>query len=281
MGIVINTNTSSLEVQHNLGNARNNISSSLEKLSTGYKINQAADDAAGLSISQSLQAQSDGMGIAESNGQIGVNLLQTAEGDLGVIQTNLQRIRDLAVQAANGTYGTSERTAIQSEVQQRVNEISRVANSSAFNQIKLLNGSNTTLTLQIGANFVASQISLNTLTIGTPLKSATSTQLGISSVSTYFSSPLKAASFITLVDTAISTISNNRSTIGSLQNRLNSAISSLSVRQENLTSADSQIRDTDVASEAASLTKNQILEQASVSLLSQANSAPNIALSLI
>ena len=252
MGIVINTNTSSLEVQHNLGNARNNISSSLEKLSTGYKINQAADDAAGLSISQSLQAQSDGMGIAESNGQIGVNLLQTAEGDLGVIQTNLQRIRDLAVQAANGTYGTSERTAIQSEVQQRVNEISRVANSSAFNQIKLLNGSNTTLTLQIGANFVASQISLNTLTIGTPLKSATSTQLGISSVSTYFSSPLKAASFITLVDTAISTISNNRSTIGSLQNRLNSAISSLSVRQENLTSADSQIRDTDVASEAAS-----------------------------
>ena len=179
MGIVINTNVSSLQVQRNLSNSRSAISSSLEKLSTGYKINSASDDAAGLSISQSLQAQDSGQTVASSNAQIGVNLLQTAEGDLGVIQTNLQRIRDLSVQAANGTYGTAERNAIEAEVQQRVNEISRVANSSAFNQIKLLNGSNTTLTLQIGANFDSSKVSLNTLTIGTPLKSATATSLGI------------------------------------------------------------------------------------------------------
>ena len=281
MGIVINTNVASIQVQRSLGNAKSAINSSLEKLSTGYKINDAADDAAGLSISQSLQSQESGQGVAQENAQIGVNLLQTAEGDLGVIQDNLQRIRDLSVQAANGTYGTAERSAIQSEVQQRVNEITRVANSSAFNQIKLLSGASTTLTLQIGPNFQSGAISLNTLTIGAPLQKATATQLGINNVSSYFTSSIKAASFVNLVTTAISTISSNRSTIGSLQNRLDSAIQSLSVRQQNLSAADSQIRDVDVASETANLTRNQILEQASVSLLAQANQSPNIALSLI
>ena len=281
MGIIVNTNIASMMVQQNLSNATSSIRQSVERLSTGSKINSAADDAAGLSISQSLQAQVRGTTVAQTNAQTGVNLLQTAEGDLGVIQTNLQRIRDLSVQAANGTYGTAERTAILSEVQQRINEISRTANSSAFNSIRLLNGTSTTLSLQIGANYNASATSLNTLTIGTPLKSATATQLGLGSASAYFINSIKAASFISLVDTSISTISANRSTIGSLQNRLSSAINSLSVRNTNLTAAESQITDTDIAQESASLTKEQILQQASASLLTQANSAPKIALTLL
>lgn len=278
MGIFINTNVSSMQVQTNLKNATQSINGSLEKLSTGLKINSAADDAAGLSISQSLESQSRGITEATSNAQTGVNLLQTAEGDLGVIQDNLQRIRDLAVQASNGTYATSERNAILAEVQQRIDEITRTANSSQFNNINLLNGSSTTLTLQIGPDSTAS---LNTLTIGSPLQKATATQLGISSPSSYFSSSIKAASFISLVSTAIATISADRSTIGSLENRLSSAIQTLTINGENLASANSQITDVDVASESAKLTQEQILQQASVSLLTQANSAPDVALKLL
>ena len=281
MGIIVNTNIMSMDVQRNLASATNSIRQSVERLSTGSKINNAGDDAAGLSISQNLQAQTRGTSVASTNAQTGVNLLQTAEGDLGVIQSNLQRIRDLTVQAANGTYGTSERNAILSEVQQRINEISRTAQSSSFNSIKLLNGSSTTLTLQIGANFDPTAVSLNTLVIGSPLKSATATSLGIGSVSSYFANSIKAASFINLVDSAIATISADRSTIGSLQNRLSSAITSLTVRNENLTAAGSQITDTDIAQESANLTRSQILQQASASLLTQANSSPKIALNLL
>ena len=287
MSIVVNTNVSSLMVQRSLATSTEGIGKSLERLSTGYRINRAADDAAGLTITESLKAQGRGSAMATQNAQTGVNLLQTAEADLGIIQDNLQRIRDLSVQAANGTNGTSERTAIKSEVDQRVKEITRIANSSAFNSIKLLDGSNTSLALHIGANFVADAVSLNSLTIGTPLDKADSTSLGLNSASdatfltTQFESATKAASYISLIDTAISTVSSRRSTIGSLQNRLDSAISSLAVKQQNMSAAESRIRDVDVAKEAAGLTKNQILQQASASLLAQANQAPSIALSLI
>ena len=155
MSIVVNTNVSSFIVQRSLSNATQGIGKSLERLSSGYRINRAGDDAAGLSISEALKAQARGSDVAASNAQTGVNLLQTAEGDLAIIQDNLQRIRDLAVQASNGTNGQTERDAIKSEVEQRVNEINRIANSSSFNNIQLLDGSKTDLSLQIGANYDA------------------------------------------------------------------------------------------------------------------------------
>lgn len=282
MSIVVNTNVSSILVQRSLKTSTSAIQSSLEKLSTGYRINKAADDAAGLTISESLKAQGRGSLVAAANAQTGINLLQTAEGDLAIIQDNLQRIRDLAVQAANGTNGSAERTAIQSEVQQRVTEINRLSDSSAFNGIKLLDGSSSELSLQIGAN---SNPSLNStsITSGTnPLGKADVSSLGMTTaLSTAFNTTGAAASFISQVDTAISTVSERRSTIGSLQNRLESAIQSLNIQYENMSASESRIRDVDVASEAAKLTKNQILQQASASLLAQANQSPSIALSLI
>ena len=287
MSIVINTNVSSFIVQRSLSNATQGIQKSLERLSTGYRINRAGDDAAGLSISEALRSQARGSAVAQANAQTGVNLLQTAEGDLAIIQDNLQRMRDLAVQASNGTNGSVERSAIQSEVTQRVSEINRIANSSSFNNIKLLDGSKTDLSLQIGANFDATATSgsaLNTLTIGSPLQAAGASTLGIDGggdLSTCFASSTAAASYISLVDTAISTISSRRSQIGSLQNRLESTIQSLAIKQENMSASESRIRDVDVAKEAAVFTKYQILQQASAQLLAQANQSPSIALSLI
>jgi len=283
MSIIINTNVSSILVQRSLSNSTSNIQSSLEKLSTGYRINKAADDAAGLTISESLKAQGRGAKVASDNAQTGINLLQTAEGDLAIIQDNLQRIRDLAVQAANGTNGSAERTAIQSEVDQRVTEINRLADSSAFNEINLLDGTQSSLSIQIGANSTAS---LNAIDIagGTtnPLAAADVSTLGMTTeTSTAFASAAAAASFIAEVDTAIDNVSSRRSTIGSIQNRLESAIQSLNIQYENMSASESRIRDVDVADEAASLTKNQILQQASASLLAQANQSPSIALSLV
>jgi flagellin len=283
MSIVVNTNVSSILVQRSLTSATNSIEKSLERLSTGFRINKAADDAAGLTISESLKSQARGNQAAMQNAQTGINLLQTAEGDLAIIQDNLQRIRDLSVQAANGTNGTAERAAIQSEVQARIDEINRLASSSTFNNIKLLDGSSTTLRLQIGTR---SSVSLNSIDIvpssGTnPLGNANASTLGIENVSTAFATAVAAASYITNIDDAIKTVSEKRSSIGSLQNRLESAIQSLNIRFENLSASESRIRDVDVAKEAASLTKNQILQQASAQLLAQANQSPSIALSLI
>jgi flagellin len=286
MSIVVNTNVASLLVQRSLTKASDEIGKSLEKLSTGCRINRASDDAAGLSISESLRSQARGSAMASQNAQTGMNLLQTAEADLGIIQENLQRIRDLSIQAANGTNGTSERNAIKSEVQERVREITRIAKSSSFSSVKLLNGDNTTMTLQVGANFVANAVSLNSLNIGSPLQRADSTSLGLNSatgdfLADQFATAMKAASFLTTIDAAISLVTGRRSTIGSLQNRLETTIQSLAVKQQNMTASESRIRDTDVAKEAANLTKNQILQQASTSLLAQANQAPSIALKLL
>jgi len=277
MSIVINTNISSNLVQRSLSTATGSIGKSLERLSTGSRINKAADDAAGLTISQGLESQSRGSLVAKDNAQQGVNLLQTAEGDLGVIQDNLQRIRDLAVQAANGTYGTAERNSIKEEVTARVAEIDRISGASKFNKINLLDGTSSTLSLQIGV----SSGSLNTISIGNVLTSANSSGLGISEITTSFATAAAVSSYLGTIDTAIEKVSKQRSDIGAIQNRLDSTIQSLDIKYENLQASQSKIRDVDVAKEAASLTKNQILQQASASLLAQANQAPSVALSLI
>ena len=283
MGIVVNTNVNSILVQRSLGTSTNEIGKSLQRLSTGYRINKAADDAAGLTISESLKAQARGAQIASQNAQTGVNLLQTAEGDLGIIQDNLQRIRDLAVQAANDTNGSSERTAIESEVSQRLDEITRLSKASKFNTIGLLDGSSTTLNLQIGGN---SEASTNVIDVagGTvnPLDAADASSLGVNITAGITLATASAASaYISTIDDAISDVSERRSTIGSIQNRLDSAIQSLSIKFENMSASESRIRDVDVSKEAAALTKNQILQQASAQLLAQANQAPQVALTLI
>ncbi|HBG48418.1 MAG TPA: flagellin FliC [Cyanobacteria bacterium UBA9971] len=283
MGIVVNTNVNSILVQRSLGTSTNEIGKSLQRLSTGYRINKAADDAAGLTISESLKAQARGAQIASQNAQTGVNLLQTAEGDLGIIQDNLQRIRDLAVQAANDTNGSSERTAIESEVSQRLDEITRLSKASKFNTIGLLDGSSTTLNLQIGGN---SEASTNVIDVagGTvnPLDAADASSLGVNiTAGTTLATASAASAYISTIDDAISDVSERRSTIGSIQNRLDSAIQSLSIKFENMSASESRIRDVDVSKEAAALTKNQILQQASAQLLAQANQAPQVALTLI
>jgi len=283
MSIVVNTNVNSILVQRSLGASTNEIGKSLQRLSTGYRINKAADDAAGLTISESLKSQARGAQVATQNAQAGVNLLQTAEGDLGIIQDNLQRIRDLAVQAANDTNGSSERTAIESEVSQRLDEITRISKASKFNTIGLLDGSSTALNLQIGGN---SEATTNAIDVagGTvnPLDAADASALGVDiTTGTTLASASAASAYIDTIDTAIADVSERRSTIGSLQNRLDSAIQSLSIKYENMSASESRIRDVDVAKEAASLTKNQILQQASATLLAQANQSPQVALSLI
>jgi len=283
MGIVVNTNVNSILVQRSLGTSTNEIGKSLQRLSTGYRINKAADDAAGLTISESLKAQARGAQIASQNAQTGVNLLQTAEGDLGIIQDNLQRIRDLAVQAANDTNGSSERTAIESEVSQRLDEITRLSKASKFNTIGLLDGSSTALNLQIGGN---SETSTNVIDVAggsvNPLGAADASALGVSiTTGTTLATASAASAYIDTIDTAIADVSERRSTIGSIQNRLDSAIQSLSIKFENMSASESRIRDVDVSKEAAALTKNQILQQASAQLLAQANQAPQVALTLI
>jgi len=288
MSIVVNTNVNSILVQRSLSTSTGAIGNSLQRLSTGFRINKAADDAAGLTISESLKAQARGSLVASQNAQTGINLLQTAEGDLGIIQDNLQRIRDLAVQAANDTNGSSERTAIQSEVKQRLSEIDRLAKGSKFNSIKLLDGSSTALKLQIGVNSEASTNAIDVTETSNPLASASTSAGGLDielddmdGSNGTFDTADNAAAYIDTIDAAISTVSSRRSTIGSIQNRLDSAIQSLSIKYENMAASESRIRDVDVSKEAASLTKNQILQQASATLLAQANSSPQIALTLI
>ena len=281
MALVVNTNVTSNIVQRNLTAANSSVNTSIERLSTGFKINRASDDAAGLAIAQGFKSQSSGTLVAKDNTQHGINLLQTAEGDLDVIQENLQRIRDLTVQAANGTYSTSEKAMLASEVKARIEEINRLSEVSEFSSIKLLDGSISAMVLQVGANTAENnQLDISDALI-TANASALNSSLTASAVETAFKTSDGANAYIANVDAAIDTVSNARSKIGAYQNRLESTLDSLDVRYENMASSLSTIQDTDVASEAANLTKSQILQNVSVSLLAQANQNPSIALNLI
>ncbi len=283
MPIVINTNVASLNAQGNLTKNTNALTKSFEKLASGYRINRAADDAAGLQISETLRAQTRGVNQAINNAQDGYNLLSVAEGSLSVIQDNLQRIRELTVQAANDTNGDAQREAITQEINARLSDIDRIANATEFNGKKLLNnasvGDRATFLLQIGAN---DDVSLDTLNIGSALVDATaSAGLGIASSSVDLTTNSAARNFLGLVDAALETVGQTRATIGSFQNRLESAIQNLQVTSENFSAAESRIRNVDVAKETSELTKNQILQQAATSILTQANSSTNLAMTLL
>jgi len=280
MALVINNNIASLIAQKNLNFNTKYLTSSIERLSSGYKINKAADDAAGLSISESLRAQMRGNDQALNNIQDGVNLLQIAESGLEVINDNLQRMRELCVQAANGTYSSSERSAIILEINARISDIDRIAKSTKFNNVSLLDGSmSETGKIQCGAN---TAVSTNTIDLSVALSRVTSSVIGITltdTASTWNADNVRT--YLSRLDSALNTIITNRSKIGAYQNRLESTLKSLTAINENVTSAESRIRDVDIAKESASMTKYQILQQASASVLAQANKLPELALSLL
>jgi len=278
MAITINTNVASLNAQRNLGSTQMSLQGNLGRLSTGLRINTAADDAAGLAISEKLKSQIRSLGQAERNANDGVSLLQTAEGAMNEISGIMSRMRELAVQSANGTLGDTERGFLDDEFQALSAEIDRIADVTEFNGQALLDGSASALSMQVGINASSS----DTLTVA--ISDMHASELGgtSSNISTVdISSVSGAQSALSVIDGAISDISASRASLGAVQNRLNVTISNLGSARENLSAANSRIRDVDVASETAALTRNSILMQAGVSVLAQANQMPSVALSLL
>ncbi|MCG5055668.1 MAG: flagellin FliC [Myxococcales bacterium] len=273
MGMSIQTNVSSLEAQRQLFNTQLSLDSSLSKLSSGYRITKAGDDAAGLAISSNLQAQIRSYNQASRNAQDGVSLIQTAEGSLNESTNILSRLRELASQASSAGVGNTERSYIQNEVGQLISEIDRIANSTEFNGQALLNGA-TTLTFQVGIRNVDANDRIAVSTVN-----ATATSLGINSLS--LSSQTGAQNALGTIDSAINSINSNRATLGAAGNRFTSALNSIQIQSTNISAANSRIRDVDVAEETSKLTRAQILLQAGVSTLSQANQIPQISLRLL
>ncbi|XKE45435.1 flagellin FliC [Halomonas organivorans] len=269
---VINTNISALIGQNNLNQAKSSLQTSMERLSSGLRINSAKDDAAGQAIANRMSAQITGMNQAQRNANDGISLVQTMEGGLNQINDNLQRIRELAVQAASDTNSADDRTSIQTEIDERIAEIDRVAGGSTFNSTNLLNAAGT-LDIQIGANTTANDvIQVNTV-------DATATTLGVNALDV--SSTTNAKTAIDAVDTALNTIDTNRSTLGATLNRFDAVVSNLSTTATNLSAARSRIEDADYAVEVSNMTRAQILQQAGTSVLAQANQVPQSALSLL
>ncbi|NOT79528.1 MAG: flagellin FliC [Bacteriovoracaceae bacterium] len=276
MGLRINTNVASLNAQRNLGSTRISMNKSLEKLSSGQRINRAGDDAAGLAISENLKAQIKGLGQAERNAEDGISLVQIAEGALGEVSNILIRLRELSVQAASDTIGSTERKFLNVEFEQLTSEVDRIANSTEFNRVPLLNGTGAVFDIQIGTRndpisdrltFDASSADVNVAALG----------LNLASVS----DKISAQNSLTSIDQAIISVSGIRADFGALQNRLQSTVNNIQTSIENLAAANSRVRDTDVAAETAELTKQNILMTAGTSVLAQANSSTNNALSLI
>ena len=267
MSLRVNTNVEAFNAHRNLSMTSTSLSKSMEKLSSGLRINRAADDAAGLAISEGMRAQIRGTAQATRNAQDGVSLVQTAEGSLNEMHSILQRVRELAVQYSNGTLSTSDQAKITAEVAQLTAELVRIRDSSTFNGISLFgaSGAGTTVTLQVGANQNVDSAS-NTNRIG-----VTVSALSFGSVSMDVSQ----------IDTAITSVSQVRSDLGAVQNRLEHAVANLGVSQENLTAAESRIRDVDVAQEMVNFTRLQILSQSGTAMLAQANQAPQSVLSLL
>lgn len=274
MALAVNTNVSALNAQRQLLTSGNSLDTSYKRLSSGFRINGAADDAAGLQISNRLTAQINGLNQAISNANDGISVAQVAEGAMDEITTSLQRIRVLAVQSQNGINGSADRLALQKEVSALKTEISRIAQNTQFGNIDLLKG-NFSAKFLVGAN-AGQTISINL----SGVKGGYGTSgLGLSTLSV--SSVGGASAAIASIDSAIKTIDSTRADLGALQNRFQSTIRNLSNIVENVSAARSQIRDTDFAKETAELTRAQILQQASTTILSQANTRPQTALSLL
>ena len=280
MGLVINTNVASINAQRNLGRTQSSLGTSLSRLSSGMRITAAKDDAAGLAISEKLRAQIRGLGQAERNSNDGISLVQTAEGALNEVSGSLVRMRELAVQAATGTLGTEERGYLNDEFSALMTEIDRIASVTEFNGKYLLNGASSAgVSFQVGLNNTANdRISVsignvNTLSIGNTSGSTLNGQ--------NINTATGARNALSVIDDAIKDISGARGGLGAAQNRLQTTVNNLATQRENLSAANSRIRDVDVAEETVNMTRSQILMQAGVSVLAQSNQLPSMALSLI
>jgi flagellin len=270
MGLRINTNVPALNAGRVLNRSTSELNRSLERLSSGLRINRARDDAAGLAIAENFRSAVRGTQVAQRNAQDGVSLVQTAEGGLSETTNILQRVRELAVQASNGTQNDDNRAALDAEVQQLLQQIDDIATDTEFNGLNVLSAAQT-VTLQAGAQ------SGQTLTI--VLSGATSSNLGVNSLSV--STMGGAVSALDLVDAALKSVNTLRATLGAQQNRLEFTISTLAIQEENSAAAESAIRDADMARETIAFTRNQILVNAGTAILAQANIVPQSALSLV
>jgi flagellin len=274
MALSMNTNPTSLNAQRNLGSAQTKLSANLSRLSSGLRINQAADDAAGLGISEKMRAQIKGLAQASRNANDGVSMIQVAEGAMNEQAGILTRLRELAVQSANGTLGTTERGYITTEATEALAELDRISAVTDFNGVKMLGANAGTQTMQVGTGSSANDRIDITFT-----QTDSATLFGGATID--LSSAATARTALDDIDTAISTLSTSRASVGSSQNRLVITMNNLSVAKENVSAAESRIRDVDVAEETAAMTRNQILSQAGVSVLAQANQLPSAALKLL
>lgn len=276
MGLRINTNVASLNSQRALGKTGLELQKTLEKLSSGERINRAGDDAAGLAISESLKAQIKGLGAAERNAEDGISLVQIAEGGLNEISNILIRLRELGVQAASDTVSNVERKFLNLEFEQMLDEIDRIANTTEFNNVQLLNGTGAVLDIQVG---VRNDPLVDRLTFDAAKADVNVSSLGLNLASVM--DKISAQNSLASIDNAISDVTGVRADFGAMQARLQSTINNLQISKENLSAAKSRIRDTDFAKETAELTRNNVLYSAGTSVLAQANNNTKNALTLI
>jgi flagellin len=278
MGLRINTNIASVNAQRNLFNTTMQLQKSMERLSSGLRINRAGDDAAGLAISEGLKSDIRAMQQASRNAADGISMVQTAEGALDEVSNIVLRLRELAEQAATETLGSSERGYLDQEFQDLLEEITRISDTTEFNGTLLLDGTAGTLDIQVGITAAAaSQVSID---LSTDMD-ATGLGLTPGTVNVGGTDNTNALAAIGLIETATQTISSTRASFGAVQNRLEHSIRSIGMTVENLTAANSRIRDVDIAAETSNLTANQILQQAGVSVLAQANMTSQLAIMLL
>jgi flagellin len=283
MALYVNFNQSALGAQRNVNNIGNMYAKTQQKLSSGFRINNSSDDAAGLQISERLRSTLRGNLKAQDNTQDGINVLNITDGALGQITENLQRMRELSVQAANDTLAANQRTAIMDELLQLQQDITRISDSTSFNGVSLLNGTQTNFYIQLGSGSTATNDVINLATAaGTnPFADIDAAALSVASANLTVGTNASALTTIGLLDTAITTVNQRRSFIGALTNRLQGALNNLQINYENTGASEARIRNVDVSRESTQLTQFQILQQAGLSMLSQANQSPQAAISLL
>ncbi len=276
MALRINTNVSSVFAQKYVNRTSERLKSSMEHLSSGLRITKAADDAAGLAVSEKMRSQIRSLRMAMRNTADGVSMVQTAEGGLNEVTNIMSRMRELAVEASSGVLQATERAYLATEFTALQNEIERIADSTEFNGLNLSDGTTATVDVQVGIFNVAAQ---DRITVS--LQDAQTATLGIDTLSADLGSAANAQAALGLIDTALDSVNDSRADYGAIQNRLSSAMRNLENYTENLVESESRIRDVDFAAETAELTRNQIFQQAGVSILSQANSSTQVALALL
>ena len=275
MALYVQTNIASLEAQRNLAGTQKALQANFQRLSSGYRINSASDDAAGLGISEQMNAQIRSYAVAERNTNNGISMAQTAEGALGQIGSMLQRLRELAVEGANGDLTTVDRGFLDTEFTQLKQEIDRISTSTTFNSQALLSGTANTITFQVGINNSVND-QIDVVFGGVDL-----TSLGLNASTVTGATATNAQGAIDDVDAAIATISTQRSAYGAAMNRMQITVSNIQSMRTNLSAANSRIKDVDVAEETAAMARNQVLSQAGAAVLAQANQAPQLAMSLL